>query len=154
MVKEDVAEKKVIETFAGVASALGYSDLHGRILAVLLVENQPVSLQEIAHKTNYSLSTISLSIDFLEILGVIKKVKRNSDRKVYVRLDADLLDCLKKAVIVKVQASIASSLSDFDAEKKRTKDKKLKRTINVLENEIKRLQSFMDKISKIEIPKR
>lgn len=144
-------EKKVINTFSEIASALGYSDLHGRILAVLLVEQAPVSLQDIAHKTSYSLSTISLSIDFLEVLGVIKKVKRNSDRKVYVQLSADLLECLKKAVIVKVEAAIKSSLADFETEKKKlsSKDKKLLRTINILEKEVKHLQKFMQEVSKI-----
>ena len=150
--EEEAIEKKVIDTFAGVASSLGYSDLHGKILAALLIAQEPISLRELAHKTNYSLSTISLSIDLLEVLGVIKKIKKGSDRKVYVLLNADLLDCLKKAVIAKLDTSINTSLSDLQQEKQKTKNKKLLRTISILEREIRRLHAFMDSVSKIDLP--
>lgn len=150
--EEEAIEKKVIDTFAGVAGSLGYSDLHGKILAALLIAQEAISLQELAQKTNYSLSTISLSIDLLEVLGVIKKIKKGADRKVYVLLNADLLDCLKKAVIAKLDTSINTSLSDLQQEKQKTRNKKLLRTISILEKEIKRLRAFIDKVSGIELP--
>lgn len=147
--RELEVERKIISAFAGVANALGYSELHGRIIAALLIEDKPVALQEIARKTSYSLSTISLSIDFLEVLGVIGKVKKERDRQVYVQLKASLFECLKKAVLVKLEQSIKASLADFESEKKKLskKDKKLLRTINVLEKEIIKLNAFLKSIN-------
>ncbi|MFH0714345.1 MAG: hypothetical protein V1847_01245 [Candidatus Diapherotrites archaeon] len=160
MRREAEVEHKLFETFSQVASSLGYSELHGKILAALLIAQGPVSLQDIASKTKYSLSAISLSIDFLEVMGVVKKVKQNSDRKVYVVLSADLLDILKRAVLLKAQVSIRSALQDFEMEKLKLKnpktisEKKMYKSICVLEKELARLQKFTNQIAGIQLPSR
>jgi len=156
---DDGIEEKVIDAFAGVASSVGYSDLHGRILGYLFLSEKPVPLQEIARKLNYSLSTISLSIDFLEALGTIKKSKKGADRKVYVLLQSDLLDCLRKAVLLKAEKAIDVSLNDLMQESakikgsKTEKAKKTLHTIKTLETEIKRLQSFLSLVKEFKLPK-
>ncbi len=66
-------EEHIYSTFASIASAIGYSEVHGRIIAALLVSDRPLSLEELSKKTNYSLAAISLSLDLLEIIGMIKK---------------------------------------------------------------------------------
>ncbi len=151
-------EKRILETFANVASSIGYSDLHGKIIAVLLVEGKPVSLQNLSRKVGYSSGMISLSLDFLELLGVIKKIKKSGDRKLYVQFQGDLLGCLRKAIMLKVEKSVAESLIEFELSRKkldRVKDgekKKVLRTLNVLEKEINRLNSYMKMLSKVELP--
>jgi DNA-binding transcriptional regulator GbsR (MarR family) len=58
-------EKDIYSTFADIATAIGYSEIHGRVIAALLVSNKKLSLNELAKKTGYSLSTVSLSLDLL-----------------------------------------------------------------------------------------
>src|SRR3989338_5109586 len=118
MASESDVYSKIFSTFAEVASSIGYSPLHGKIIGVLLVKNKPVSLQELAKDTGYSTSMLSLSLDFLEILGVIRKVKKEADRKLYVSLAGDLLECLKRAITIKVEKSIQNSLTEFEESKK------------------------------------
>jgi len=155
---EKELEKKILENFAGVASAIGYSPLHGKIIGVLLVKGRPVSLQELARDTGYSTSMISLSLDFLEILEVIKKVKKTGDRKLYVQLYGDLLEILKKAVLIRVKKSLSDSLSEFEDSKMHIKGlnkeekARVTRTLNVLEDELKRLQGYLDLLSNIDLP--
>ena len=155
---EKELEKKILENFSEVASAIGYSPLHGKIIGVLLVKDRPVSLQELARDTGYSTSMISLSLDFLEILEVIKKVKKTGDRKLYVQLHGDLLGILKKAVLIRVKKSLSNSLSEFEESKKYIsgldKDEKARvtKTLDVLENELRRLQGYLDLLSGIELP--
>lgn len=142
-------ENKITETFAGVASALGYSPAHGKIIAILIIEGAPMSIQDLADRLKYSLSSISLSVDFLSAIGVMKKFRANSDRKMYVKLNAGLLDTLRRAVIVKLEKVVEDSLSEFEEEKHRLSlgksehERKLLRTIKLLESEIKRLNSLM-----------
>lgn len=151
-------EKKILENFADVANAIGYSPLHGKIIGVLTVKSRPVSLQELAKKTGYSTSMISLSLDFLEILEVIKKIKKTGDRKLYVQLHGDLLGILKKAVLIRVKKSLSNSLIEFEENKKHiaglNKEEKARvtRTLNILEDELKRLQGYLDLLSEIELP--
>src|SRR3989344_1846402 len=110
-------ESKIFSTFAEVARSIGYSPLHGKLIGVLLVKNRPVSLQEIAQETGYSAGMISLSLDLLEVLSVIKRVKKEGDRQLYVALSGDLLECLKNAITIKVEKSIRDSLLDFEKAK-------------------------------------
>lgn len=151
-------EKKIFSTFAEVANTLGYSPLHGQIIAVLLVRGKSLSLQEIAQETGYSVSMISLSLDLLELLGVVKKIKKAADRKLYVEFSGDLLEALKSAILVKVSKSISSSLSEFEEGKKKLENvqdeegKRVLSTIETLENQIKRLKTYVDLLSKTKLP--
>jgi len=151
-------EKKILNTFTELAGTLGYSPVHGRIIGVLLIKGRPVSLQELAKSTGYSSSMVSLSLDLLEILGVIRKVKKSADRKLYVELTGDLLSCLKNALLVKVKKGIDNSLSDFEESSKLIEKagpeerKRLRKVIETLESEIKRLDRYVTMLSGIKLP--
>ncbi len=155
---ENEIYSKILSTFAEVASSIGYSPLHGKIIGVLLIKNKPVSLQELAKATGYSTSMLSLSLDFLEILEVVKKVKKEADRKLYVSLAGDLLECLKRAITIKIEKSIQSSLSEFETSKKELaklspKEKaEIVNSLEILESQIKRLNRYVSLLSQIRLP--
>ncbi|MCD6092734.1 MAG: hypothetical protein J7J38_01800 [Candidatus Aenigmarchaeota archaeon] len=151
--KKSEVEEKIHSLFANITSSIGYSDIHGRIISTLLVENKPLSLEEISKKTRYSLASISLSLDLLEFFGVIKRVKKSRDRKLYIKLDGDMVNALKNVIFLKIQKSIASALLEFEKYKK-LKDSKIMGTIKILESEIKRLEKYINALSVVEIPKR
>ncbi|MBN2067001.1 MAG: hypothetical protein JW744_00875 [Candidatus Diapherotrites archaeon] len=159
-VDEKQIEAKTLSTFATVASTLGYSDLHGKIIAVLMVEEKPIALEEVAKKTGYSRPMISLSLDLLEVFGVVKKIKKTADRKLYVQLQGDLLECLRKAIMVRIQNSIADSMQEFEESRKALQSfkgprkKKAMNTLTVLEKQIKRLDKYVFELSKIELPEK
>jgi len=158
MISEKEIRKKIFSTFSDVAGSIGYSPLHGEIIGILLVKNKPLSLQEIAKETGYSPGMISLSLDLLEVLGVVKKIKKSGDRKLYVQLSGDLLECLKSAILIKVEKNIQNSLTDFDETKKQLKNlkedekRRVLETINILEKEIRRRNSYVNMLSKIRLP--
>jgi len=151
-------KKDIYSNFAEIASSIGYSEIHGRIIAALLVSNRKLSLQKLAKETGYSISTISLSLDLLEFLGMIKKVKKAGDRKLYVELQGDLLEGLKRAFILKVQKNITDSLNSFEKYKeilKKSKDenkRKVMNLLNTLEKEIIKLENYINLLSKLKLP--
>jgi DNA-binding transcriptional regulator GbsR (MarR family) len=144
------AKDKIYSTFAAVASSLGYSEVHGRIIAALLVAGKPLSLDELCKMTKYSAGSISLSLDLLELVGIIKKLKNRGDRKLYVKIEGDLLDGLRKAFLLKLQKEINATLIEFDRYKS---DKKAKKTISILEREVKRLDEYVSKLAEVKLPK-
>ena len=152
-------EEKIFADFANVGSSIGYSDLHGKIISVLLVESEPIPLQDLSKKTGYSTSMISLSIDFLELLGVVKRIKKSGDRKLYIQFKGDLLEILKKAILFKLQKAIVDSSIEFEESRKvlekigNGEKKKVLRTLNILEKEIKRLEKYVEALSKVELPR-
>lgn len=146
-------ENKIYSIFSEIASSIGYSPLHGKIIGVLLVRGSPLSLEELAKETGYSASMISVSLDLLEILGITKRVKKTGDRKLYIKLSGDLLACLKNALVMKLERGISSALNDFEEEKKKlSKNDSALKTIDVLEKEIKRLDSYVKLLSGIRLP--
>ena len=153
---EDI-KKKIFSTFGEVAGSIGYSPLHGQIIGALIVNDKPLSLQELARETGYSASMISLSLDLLEIVGIIKKFRQPNDRQLYIKLTGDLLESLKKAIVMKVEKSIKYSLKEFEDSKKRLSElegrdkEKVIKTIDILENNMKRLDKYVDMLSKIKL---
>ncbi len=150
-------ERNIYSLFADIASSLGYSEVHGRIIAALLVKGGKLSLQELAKETGYSPSMVSLSLDFLEVFGIIKKVKKAGDRKLYVELQGNLLSALRKAFIMRLGKNVELALTKFKelrkeletAEGKERKD--VLRTLTILEKEVKRLQKYLKIVEKIKI---
>ena len=151
--------KRVIYSeFADIAKSVGYSEVHGRIIAALFASHKEMTLQQLAKETGHSPSSISVSLDLLEALGMVSKYKKANDRRLYVRLDGDLLDGLRKAIILKTRANITNTLDRFKAyeenlEKLGSKEcEEVKTILDTLRKEMKRLDKYLEKIEKVEIP--
>ena len=149
----DNTKNKLYETFSNIATAIGYSGVHGKIIAALLTTEKPVSIQEIADDIRASLATVSLSIDLLEIIGMVKRVKKTGDRKLYVEIDGDMIEGLKTAMLFKWQKNIEDAIDELKEYETSTKDEKTLKMIKKLEKEIKRLEQYVNELSKVEIPK-
>ncbi len=151
-------EKRVNDTFAELASTIGFSPIHGKIIGALLVGGRSMTLQRLAKKTGYSSSMISLSLDLLELLGVIKKVKKTADRKLYVNLNSNLLGTLKNVLVMRISKSVSESVAEFSDARKRLEElngenkEEVTKGIEILENEIKRLHSYIELLEKIKLP--
>ncbi len=151
-------QERIYSTFGEVAGTIGYSPIHGRIIGALLVNGGELSLQEVARETGYSLSMISLSLDLLEMMGIIRKSRKPGDRNLYISLQGDLLEVLKNAIAMKIRKSIDSTLSDFrssqdEIERLPPREReKVRKSVAILEKEIKRLESYIDILSKTRLP--
>jgi DNA-binding transcriptional regulator GbsR (MarR family) len=150
-------EEDIYSSFASIASTIGYSEIHGRTIAALIVSGKKLSLQELSERTGYSISTLSLSLDLLEFFGMIKKIKNAGDRKLYLELQGNLLEGLKRAFTVKLQKSVTDSLNKFslykeDLKSSKDKDKtRVTNALNILEKEIRRLDKYINLLAKIKL---
>lgn len=144
-------QEKIFAKFSSIASSLGYSEVHGRIIAALLMNEGSVSLQELSETTGYSTAAVSLSLDLLELVGMIRKIKNAGDRKLYVQLDGDMLEGLRNALLLKLQKDIVGVKSELE---KYESDENTKPAIQKLRKEIERLQNYVDELAKVRIPKK
>ena len=151
-------ERRIFSTFGDVASALGYSPIHGQIVAILVMREKELSLQDVAKELGYSVSMVSLSLDMLELMGTIRKIKKTGDRKLYIELNGDLLDTLKRTITMKVTKSISSTLHEFEQGKEKLKgiegekSTQALKTLESLEGQIKRIKTYVDMLSSIKLP--
>lgn len=144
------AIEKIHTTFAAVATSLGYSEVHGRIISALLVADRPLSMDELVAQTRYSPASISLSLDLLEIIGIVKKLKDRGDRKLYARLEGDLIEGLRNAMMLKLQKEISSTLAELDS----LKSPKTKKSVASVEKEVRRLQEYIRRLSEVSVPRK
>jgi len=152
MVDEKKVKENIYSTFSDIASFLGFSPIHGRIIAVLLIKNKTLSLTELANETGYSASMISLSLDMLEVMGIINKIKKAGDRNLYVSLQGDLIESLKNALTMRLKNSIDISLGDLKKYRKSVKNRELKKSLIKLESQISRLNKYISLLSKVRLP--
>jgi len=147
-------ESRIYSIFSDVASCIGYSPIHGKIIGALLV-NGEMTLEQIAKKTGYSIGMISLSLDLLDTLGVVRKNRKSGDRKLYATLSGDLLGCLKKVFVARLEKGIENSLKEMENGKKQLKNvratekEKISKTIDILEKEIRKLGKYVKLFSDI-----
>ena len=104
---------RIYTTFGEVSKAIGYSPIHGKIIAALMANKGEMSLQALARETGYSISMISLSMDMLEVMGAVAKSRKPGDRNLYITLKGDLLETLKNAVVMRISKSIDATLTDI-----------------------------------------
>lgn len=146
-------EREIFATFGDIAASLGYSEVHGRILAALLVAGRPLSLTEVSRKIGASVPSVSLAADLLELLGAVKRIKRPGDRNLYLELAGSLLAALKKAFLARASKSVATALSrfaDYRGQLGRcTNGKAVLRTLKTLESETKRLERYLAALARL-----
>ncbi len=142
-------EREIYATFSEITVNMGYSEIHGRILAALFVAGKPLSLTELAHKIGVSVPAISLSLDLLETLGMARRIKMPGDRNLYVQLTGDLVSGLRTAFVTKAQRTLENTLTRFAEYRKRIKnDDDLMDALNRLEHESRRLKRYIDILGK------
>ncbi len=150
-------EKGILETFSELAKSIGFSPIHGNIIGSLIIGGGSMSLQDIARKTGYSISMVSLSMDFLEVLGIVRKVKKSQDRRLYIELSGDLLESLKKIFLMRLKRGIDGSLAGLGSSKERLaklhdSGGDVLKAIETLEKEIRRLDKYVSLLSGIRLP--
>ncbi len=59
----------------------GYSDSAGLLRGLILLAREPVSLDEMVQETGYSKSTISLTMNLLEELGLVRRIVIPGDKR-------------------------------------------------------------------------
>lgn len=153
-------QERIYSAFAEVARTIGYSPIHGKIIGALLVNGGELSLQAVARETSYSISMVSLSLDLLELMGIIRKSRKPGDRNLYISLQGDLLETLKDAIVMRIRKSIDTIMEDFRNSRDEIRSlppeesEKVRASIRILEGEIRRLESYVGMLSSARLPRR
>ena len=92
-------ERKIISLWEDIAEARGFDRAAGTVLCVLFMENKPLSQQEIAEKSGYSIPTVSKTLKILSPLGSIRKLKKPGGRIIQYYVEMHPLDVLSGTLI-------------------------------------------------------
>lgn len=126
--------EKFIELMSENVKANGLDETTSKLAAVLFLETEEIGLDELAKKAGYSLSSTSTSIKFMEATGLIHKYRKPHSKRVYVKMENDIiavmLNMLKKKqeyIIKKSKDALPQIISDYK------KTKSSKQELNIIE---------------------
>jgi DNA-binding transcriptional regulator GbsR (MarR family) len=77
------AKEEFIELMADNAKANGLDELSCKLIAILYAEPGEIALEELSHKTGYSLSALSTTLKMAEQFGLVKRIKKPGSKKAY-----------------------------------------------------------------------
>lgn len=85
----DNVRDSLIEAMGKQSSFWGLGKTTGEIYAVLYLSSDPVTLEEIAVHLRFTKGNVSLAVRNLERLGMVRRIWRKGDRKVYFEAETD-----------------------------------------------------------------
>lgn len=149
---EDV-EREVVSLWEDLAESRGFNRVLGRVLYTLLIEAEPLSQQDLADRTGYSIPTVSRTLNALTSLGTVRKTSMPGSRLAFyyveVRPHELLSDGLRKWVsdARAMERRISTTLGELKSSevKNREKAKKLREFLVRLRKSIPRMIEIMEK---------
>lgn len=84
-------KNEFIELMTENSKVNGLDELSSRIIGILFIEPEEIALDELAKRTEYSLSAVSTAMKFIERAGIVKRSKKPKSRKVYFYMEKDIL---------------------------------------------------------------
>ena len=146
MTKIDELDKEAMDFMATLGRVYGFSDLQSKAIALLYLEPDEISMEDIAEKTGYSLASISNTMKMLEAFGMIARRRKPKTKKVYFYMEKNLA----KLNIMKLAAMRSNFLAPakeilpalIKKYKNRVKDERSKKKVAIAENYYKQLLCF------------
>ena len=100
-------EKSFLGMYQDIGVNQGVDALTSEIFGILLLEPQELSLEELAKRTGYSLSSVSNRLQLLVGGGLVQQVSKPGTKKRFVYLEKDILKILRVAMMRKQKNVIA-----------------------------------------------
>lgn len=144
-------ESQIYETGIEIFRGYGVDELTARILSILNFEPDDISMEEIAGRTGYSLASISLKMKNIEDFWGIKRIQKPGSRKVYFRMEKNLLDAFTLQVKNGYEAELNIARKKIapliDRYRKEASTEEEKKRLAIFENYQQQITSFEELIS-------
>ncbi len=148
-------DSKFIEYLGDMGKSFGLDDLPLKVFAVLFIEPDEISLEEIAKKTGYSLASISMTTKMLESMRAIKRIRKPGSKKVFFYMDKDMvrwnlikLDLAKNSIIKPAKQQLPGLIKEYRQKAKTDKDKKKVEIIDNYYGQILLFERLLEKWKK------
>ncbi len=115
MNQEPIAEirRYITEACVQIARMRGYSDALGVLRGILMLSEDPLSLDDLVDLTGYSKSTVSTNMNLLESIGIAKRVITPGDKK-YRYISVTDTDVLREAMMTHIKKEVGILMSALE----------------------------------------
>jgi len=151
MLEEDV-KREFVEKYIKLWKSFGFNETIGRIYGELFFAEKPLTMEEIAKRTGYSVSTVCNAMSIIEQLMDVKKFKKPGSKRVYFQCEHNLLISLDKIVKkawrseVKYMLSMLREAEEKLSNEKTEKAKMYKEYISTMRKDYEMIDSFLEAV--------
>ena len=89
-------EKEWMEFGVGVGRSMGFDLLTSKLISILYLEPESISMESLAKTTGYCLASVSNKLKPLEQLGMIERKKKPGSKKLFYYMEKDLSVVMRK----------------------------------------------------------
>ena len=94
-------EQDFIVFLSKAGSNQGMDPLTIKLFALIYIDPEDIAIDELAKRTGYSLASISNKVKILQTLGIIRKIKKPGSKKLFVRIEKNVLKIHRDIMIIK-----------------------------------------------------
>jgi DNA-binding transcriptional regulator GbsR (MarR family) len=131
-------ENEIIEFFQAATKLQGGDESLGTIFGILYTEPSEISMEDLAKKTGYSLASICNKVRMFETTGMIKRSRKPHTKKIFVSVEKDCMQMIKKIMLMKQESVIKLAKEKIPQLIKKYSGKKLgpeqKQKLRLMEN--------------------
>jgi HTH-type transcriptional regulator, glycine betaine synthesis regulator len=91
-------DAEVIETVGSLIEFWGFKRALGRVWALLYLSPYPLSAQDVSDQLGMSAGAVSMTLNELQVWGVISRAHRPGDRKEYFSAEEDILKMVTRVI--------------------------------------------------------
>lgn len=143
-------KEEFMELVMSIAKAKGADELTSRIISTLFIEPKEISLDELAKRTGYSLSAISMSMKLIEKTPFIKRIKVPGSKKVYFYMEKDLFGIFMRHIKMENELALKPMMEKLPEIIKRYKRENYpKEELKILEMHYNNVMIFGDLMKKM-----
>ncbi|MBN1645919.1 hypothetical protein JW868_02670 [Candidatus Woesearchaeota archaeon] len=88
-------ENDFMELGLKIFKSLGMDTLMSKLFTLIYITPKEISAEELADKTGYSHSSVSMKMKIFEATGQVQRLKKPGSKKVYYQMDKDLNKVVK-----------------------------------------------------------
>jgi DNA-binding transcriptional regulator GbsR (MarR family) len=142
----DECDRAFVTYYQKVGRAYGMDELSSSIFALLFLNPEDISLEDLARETGYSLSSVSNKTRMLEMTGCITRVRKAGSKKVFFFAEKDIMKMTFQMMEKIGSVEVTAARSEIPAIISRLKTPDMsndqKKKIKILQDYLKGLQKF------------
>jgi DNA-binding transcriptional regulator GbsR (MarR family) len=146
-------EKDFMQLSVDIGNSMGLDSLSSNIIAMLYLESEPISMEELSEKTGYSKTSIYNKLKTFENMCMIKKIKKAGSKKALFYIEKNIPQILNKKIEVMHQKKLLPLKERIPKIIEKYQNKKLnkeeERKLEILKSYNKQINIMEKKIKKI-----
>jgi DNA-binding transcriptional regulator GbsR (MarR family) len=91
-------EQEFVDFLSGLFSGFGLDSLSSRLVSIIFLEPEEVSMEDLAEKTGYSLASLSNKLRLLESQQMVKRVRKPGTKKSFYFIEKDVYAIMRRKV--------------------------------------------------------